>query len=44
MDEKVLFWTLLLPLSCGKAEAQEPKIEAYVCKVEFTGGLAYDVG
>ena len=44
MDEKVLFGTFLLALSCGKAEAQEPKTEAYVCKVEFTGGLAYDVG
>jgi hypothetical protein len=44
MDEKVLFGTLLLALSCGRAEAQEPKTEAYVCKVEFTGGLAYDVG
>ena len=45
MDKKVLFGALLLALSCGKAEAQEPKAEAdaYVCKVEFTGGLAYDV-
>ena len=43
MDEKALFGALLLALSCGKAEAQEPRTEAYVCKVEFTGGLAYDV-
>jgi len=42
MDEKFLIGALLLALSCGKAEAQEPKTEAYVCKVEFTGGLAYD--
>ena len=44
MDENVLFGTLLWALSCGKADAQEPKMEAYVCKVEFTGGVAYDVG
>ena len=44
MDEKVVFGTLLWALSCGKADAQEPKMEAYVCKVEFTGGVAYDVG
>jgi hypothetical protein len=43
MDEKALFGALLLALSCGQAEAQEPKTEAYICKVEFTGGLAYDV-
>jgi hypothetical protein len=43
MDDKVLFGALLLALICGKADAQEPKTEAYVCKVEFAGGLAYDV-
>jgi hypothetical protein len=43
MDEKALFGALLLALGCGRAEAQEPKTEAYICKVEFTGGLAFDV-
>jgi hypothetical protein len=42
MDEKILIGALLLALNCGKAEAPEPKTEAYACKVEFTGGLAYD--
>ncbi len=43
MDEKILFGALLLALSCGTADAQQPKMEAYVCEVEFAGGLAYDV-
>jgi hypothetical protein len=44
MDKKVLFGTLLLALSCGKAEAREPENGSYVCKVEFAGGIACGVG
>ena len=43
MDDKALLLvTLLLACSYEKAAAQELKTEAYACKVEFTGGLAYD--
>jgi hypothetical protein len=43
MDDKALLLvTLLLAFSYEKAAAQELKTEAYACKVEFTGGLAYD--
>lgn len=43
MDDKALLLViLLLAFSYEKAAAQELKTEAYACKVEFTGGLAYD--
>ena len=43
MDDKALLLvTFLLAFSYEKAAAQELKTEAYACKVEFTGGLAYD--
>jgi hypothetical protein len=44
MDKKVLFGTVLLALSCGKADAREPENGSYVFRVKFTGGIACDVG
>ena len=39
MDKKVLFGTLLLALSCGTADAQEPENGSYVCKVNLQEAL-----